>query len=112
MTAPTSNQKAELLQTVVEHVDISKRRELVRELGDKLSLVMFEFLAQRSAELRVLPDAQATFFVLQHALEAATHAAAFYRPEGLTLERALDALTDLVIRTLSPLEAPPRKASS
>jgi AcrR family transcriptional regulator len=108
----TTPSAPELHRELVEHVDISKRRELVRELGDKLSLVMFEFLAQRSAELRVLPDAQATFFVLQHALEAATHAAAFYRPEGLTLERALDALTDLVVRTLSPLEAPPRKASS
>jgi len=41
-------------------------------------------------------------FVLEHAVFAATHAASFYRPDELSRERVIDALTDLVCRTLMP----------
>jgi hypothetical protein len=40
-------------------------------------------------------------FVLQHAIEATTHAAAFYRPDGLSVERVLESLTDLVVNALA-----------
>lgn len=89
-----------LHRELVEHVDISKRRELLQRMRAELSIAFAEFLAQREAELRPLADREATLFVLMHAIEAVTHAAAFYRPDSLSEERALDALTDLVSRAL------------
>jgi hypothetical protein len=92
----------ELHRELVEHVDLTRRREVVRELRVALAQLFAGFLTQRRGELRALPDEEATLFVLEHAIEAATHAAAFYRPDGLSLERALDAITDMVVRTLLP----------
>jgi len=91
-----------LHRELVEHVDATKRRQLVHELRAQLAAEFSRFMAGRRAELRPLADREATMFVLQHAIEAATHAAAFYRPDSLSLERVLDALAELVLRTLRP----------
>jgi len=61
----------------------------------------------RHAELRPNIDHEATVFVLQHAIEAVTHAAAFYRPADLTRERVLAALAELVTRELLGEAHPP-----
>jgi AcrR family transcriptional regulator len=96
-----------LHRELVEHVDLTRRRQLIQDLRTRLMVLFTEFMALRSAEIRPLVDRDATLFVLQHAIEAATHAAAFYRADGLSLDRALDALTELVVRSLSPVQDPP-----
>jgi hypothetical protein len=92
-----------LHRELVEHVDVARRRQLVHELRSRIAAQFAELLVRRRAELRPLADRDATMFVLQHAIEAATHAAAFYRPDGLSIERTLDALTELVTRALLPV---------
>jgi AcrR family transcriptional regulator len=91
-----------LHRELVEHVGAAKRRQLVEQLRMRVTRQFSDFMAARQPDLRPLADRDATMFVLQHAIEAATHAAAFYRPDGLSLERVLDALTDLVLRALLP----------
>src|SRR5882672_7357951 len=61
-----------LHRELVEHVAIAKRRELVGELRERVAVLFSEFLAARSAEQRTLPDPEATLFIMQHAIEAAT----------------------------------------
>ncbi|WNG48656.1 TetR/AcrR family transcriptional regulator [Archangium minus] len=95
-----------LHRELVEHVDITKRRQLVHDVSGRAMALFASFLEERSAELRALPDFEAAMFVLQHAIEASTHAAAFYRPGSLSVDRALDALTELVVRGLLPLPEP------
>lgn len=90
-----------LHRELVEQVSSSKRHEVVQVVRQRLAASFAEFLSQRQGELRPLRDAEATLFVVQHAIEAATHAACFYRPEQLSLERSLDALGELVVRTLA-----------
>jgi AcrR family transcriptional regulator len=91
-----------LHRELVEHIDITKRRAHVKDQAGQMAQLFAAFLLKRSAELRPLKDPAATLFVLEHALEAATNAAAFYRPAELSLERALDALTEVLTRTLLP----------
>jgi AcrR family transcriptional regulator len=93
-----------LHRELVEQISISKRHEVVGALREQIAALFAEFLAKRESELRPLADPEATLFVMQHAIEAASHAACFYRPEELSLERTLDALGDLVVRTLSRSE--------
>jgi AcrR family transcriptional regulator len=100
----------ELHRELVEHVDVTKRRRLVQDLRAKVAASFAGLLAERRAELRALEDPDALVFVLQHAIEAATNAAAFYRPEGMSTDRVLDALTVLVTRTLLPVAASPKPA--
>ena len=92
-----------LHRELVEQIDATKRRLIVEGLRARTALLWSEFLPYHASELRPLVDEQATMFVLQHVIEAATHAAAFYRPDALSLERALDALTELVVRQLVPV---------
>jgi AcrR family transcriptional regulator len=96
-----------LHRELVENVDVTKRRALVHAVSEEVSKVFADFLERRTNELRPLPDRAATMFVLEHAIEAATHAAAFYRPDGLSTERALDALAELIVRALARVEDHP-----
>ena len=91
---------------LVEHVEVTKRRQVVTDLRAQLAVLFAGVLVERRNELRPLSDPEATLFVLQHALEAASHAAAFYRPETLALPRVLDALTEVVTRALLPVHDP------
>jgi AcrR family transcriptional regulator len=91
-----------LHRELVEHVDITKRRERVDELRGAVGTLFAKFLAARRKELRRLPDPEATMFVLKHVVEAASHAVAFYRPRALDRERAIGALHDIVLRALVP----------
>lgn len=91
----------ELHRELVELVDATKRRQVVRDVGARLQDALSEFLSARGDQLRPLEDRAATLFVLQHAIEAATHAACFYRPAELSMTRVLDALAALLLRTLS-----------
>jgi hypothetical protein len=77
----------------------SWRASLARRPG---SAAVDRFLARHASELRPLADRTAALFVLEHALETATHAIAFYRPEGLAEDRAIAATVDLVYRFLAP----------
>ena len=90
----------DLHRALFEQIDIAKRRELVRSQTAAMTQAASVLLTQRSSELHALRDPAATFFVLEHAIFAATHAASFYRPGDLSRERVLDALTDMVCRTL------------
>lgn len=92
----------ELHRELYEQVDLTKRRALVRAQTAAMTQAASSLLAQRGAETRALVDPTATMFVLEHAIFAATHAAAFYRPDDLARERVIDALTDMVCRTLVP----------
>jgi AcrR family transcriptional regulator len=91
---------AALHRELVEHVDISDRREHVHALRARLSAAFRELLRAHAAELRPDADLEALGFVLEHALEAATHAVAFYRPRSLSRRRAMNALAELVERAL------------
>ncbi|HEX5659370.1 MAG TPA: TetR/AcrR family transcriptional regulator [Polyangiales bacterium] len=91
---------AELHRELVEHVDISARRPVLHELRVRLGVLFRNLLRAHAAELRPDADLEALSFVLQHALEAATHAVAFYRPRSLSRRRALAALCELVERAL------------
>ncbi len=93
---------AELHRELFEQVDATNRRALVRAQTAAMTQAMSVLLPQRSAESRALADPAASLFVLEHAVFAATHAAAFYRPNDLSRERVLGALTDMVCRTLVP----------
>ena len=92
-----------LHRELVEHLDITRRREVVHDLRTRIGALFAGFLAQRAAELRPLSDRDAAVFVLEHAIEAAAHAVAFYRPAGLSSARAVDALVELAIRVLLPV---------
>jgi AcrR family transcriptional regulator len=91
-----------LHRELVEHVGVAKRHQVVEEARTAAAALFTTFLTQRQGELRPHADPEAILFVLQHAIEAATHAIAFNRPDGLSIERALDALTEVVTRTLLP----------
>jgi AcrR family transcriptional regulator len=93
-----------LHRELVEHVDVTKRQPFLQQLRARMSALFGAFLTERAHELRAEGDREALVFVLQHAVEAATHAAAFYRPESLSLERALDAVTEVVTRALMRAE--------
>lgn len=92
----------ELHRELFEHIDLTKQRALVRAQSSAMTQAASKLLAQRRSELRELSLPAATLFVLEHALFAATHAAAFYRPSDLARESVVDALTDMVCRTLLP----------
>jgi AcrR family transcriptional regulator len=93
----------ELHRELFEQIDLTKRRAYVQAQTAAMTRAVAELLARRRAELRALPDLAATLFVLENATFAATHAASFYRPANLPLERVLDALADMVGRTLLPV---------
>jgi AcrR family transcriptional regulator len=95
-----------LHRELVEHVDVTKRRELIHQLGAETARLFGELLAGRARELRRLPDRAATLFLLEHVIEAASHAVAFYGPASISRKRAVDALTDLLVRTLVPTRDP------
>jgi len=78
----------------------------VHDVRERLADLFRELLRQRRSELRPFVDLEALVFVLQHGVDAAAHAAAFYRPESLSRERALGALHDLVERALLPVYDP------
>jgi AcrR family transcriptional regulator len=92
----------ELHRELFEQIDLTKRRGHVQAQTAAMTRAVAELLARRSAELRPPPDLTATLFVLEHATFATTHAASFYRPEGLSLARVLDGLADMIGRTLLP----------
>lgn len=92
----------ELHRELFEQIDLTKRRAYVRAQTAAMTRAMEQLLLRRRAELRPLPDLAATLFVLEHATFAATHAASFYRPDGLSLTQVLDALADMIGRTLLP----------
>jgi AcrR family transcriptional regulator len=92
----------ELHRELFEQIDVTKRRAHVQAQTAAMTRAMAQLLSRRNAELRALPDLPATLFVLENATFAATHAASFYRPAELPLERVLDALADMIGRTLLP----------
>jgi hypothetical protein len=55
-------------------------RALVQDLRTQVAAQFRDFLAGRRDQLRPLADPEATLFVLEHAIEGASNAAAFYRP--------------------------------
>jgi AcrR family transcriptional regulator len=89
-----------LHRELVEHVDATRRANALAALRAAASASLDELLVQHARELRPLADRDAIVFVLAHALEAAAHAVAFYRPASLSRQRALDALHELAVRTL------------
>ena len=93
---------AELHRELFEQIDLTRRRAYVQAQVGAMTRAVEQLLARRSAELRALPDHAATLFVLEHAIFATTHAASFYRPDALSLDRVLDALADVIGRTLLP----------
>jgi AcrR family transcriptional regulator len=93
----------ELHRQLFEHMDITRQREQVREQSSRIAELFAACLAQRGGELRALRDPAATLFVLEHAIGAATHAAAFYRPQELALDSVMEALHELVCRSLLPV---------
>jgi AcrR family transcriptional regulator len=96
-------QDPDLHRELVELVDVTKQRQHLQALRAKLGALLSEFLDQRSHELRNLRDREATAFALLYAVEAVTHAASFYRPADLSRDRVLDALNEIVLRTLLPV---------
>jgi AcrR family transcriptional regulator len=92
-----------LHRELVEHVDVTRRRDRVHELRAEVAALFAELLERRAGELRSLPDAAATRFVLAHTLEAVSHAIAFYRPPELDRARTTAALLELVSRALLPV---------
>jgi len=89
-------------RALVEHVDAASRRPLIDALRARLLHRFEQFLHRHANEIRPLDDPAAAMFVLEHALEAVTHAIAFYRPNSLTAQRAIDVTVDLVMRYLAP----------
>lgn len=100
-----------LHRELVEQVDLTKRRDALQCLHLRTGALFLELLVHRRRELRPLVDGASTAFVVQHAVEAATHAAAFYRPDELSMERVLEALTELIVRTLTPVRDPTTERS-
>lgn len=103
-------QDPELHRELFERINDADRRQVFRATGDAVTVLFEEFVARRRIDFRPALDRDATLFVLRHAMEAASHAAAFYRPPDLSLDRVLDALTDLVTRALLPPAEPPTQA--
>ena len=97
-TTPSPN----VHRALVEHVDAASRRPLLDALRARLLHRFEQFLHSHTSEIRPLDDPAAALFVLEHALEAATHAIAFYRPASLTAERAITVTVELVTRYLGP----------
>jgi AcrR family transcriptional regulator len=100
-----------LHRELVEHVDVARRRRVVEALRARAGALFVDALARRArpgrgrSAARTRGDREAAMFVLQHALEAAAHAVAFYRPATLPRERAIDALVELAMRALAPRRA-------
>lgn len=92
---------------LVEHLDVTKRRRFVLDVRARTEALFARFLDERAGELRALDDREAVLFVLHHAIEGATHAAAFYRPDGVRGDAVLDAITELVTRMLLPAPSRP-----
>jgi AcrR family transcriptional regulator len=90
-----------LHRELVERVEIAGRRDVVQKVREAAAAQFRTFLLARRAELRRDLDLEATLFVVEHTIEAATHAAAFYRPAGLSMERVLATLTDLLVTALA-----------
>jgi AcrR family transcriptional regulator len=99
--AMVMNPPPKLHRALVEHVDAAGRRALVDELRERLTRGFLAFLSAHDSELRPFADRAAAMFVLGHALEAATHAIAFYRPAALSAETTIDEAVALVHRYLA-----------
>jgi AcrR family transcriptional regulator len=93
----------ELHRELFEQIDATKQRAHVRALCSAMTQAVAAVLVGRGAELRALPNPEATLFVLEHAVFAATHAAVFYRPADLSRESVVEALTDILARALLPV---------
>jgi AcrR family transcriptional regulator len=96
-TTPSPN----VHRALVEHVDVASRRPLLDALRTRLRDRFEQFLHRHAGEIRPLDDPGAALFVLEHALEAATHAIAFYRPPSLPAERTITVTVDLVMSYLA-----------
>lgn len=83
----------EVHRELVEQVSVTRQRQSIEALRAGANEAFAAFLARR-ADVRKLDDAAR--FVLAHGLEAAAHAATFYRPPGVSRSRAVDALVELV----------------
>ena len=101
-----------LHRELTEHVDAAHRRVVVRDIRAAAAARFRELLVARRAELRPDADLDALLFVLEPAIEAATNAAAFYRPADLSLDRAVTALCDVITRALLPVEDRPDRGAS
>jgi AcrR family transcriptional regulator len=91
----------DLHRELYENVSAAGRRQFLQATGDAVAALFQEFLARREADLREDVDRDAVLFVLRHALEAASHAAAFYRPANVSQDRVVAAMTALVTRSLA-----------
>ena len=87
-------------RVLVERIDAARRRPMLDALRARLAARLEAFLAARKSELRTLRDREATHFVVLHLMESGAHAIAFYRPPDMSVDRGLDALTDVVARAL------------
>jgi AcrR family transcriptional regulator len=80
-----------LHRALVEQVERTRRGQVIDGLRRQATQRFEAFLEQRG-ELGGLADPEATLFVVGHALEAMTHAAAFARPGSLSRARAIAAV--------------------
>lgn len=92
----------DLHRELAEHVDITRRQAMLQQVIAGNAQLLKKLLRKRRAELRADLDLDATLFILQHAISRASEAAVFYRPKSLSLERALEAQVQLVVRMLMP----------
>jgi AcrR family transcriptional regulator len=90
----------EVHRQLVEHVDLTRRRDVIHDLRARAGRVFRAFLRQRAREVGTLADREATVFVLEHVVESGAHASAFYRPKGISKDRALEALLQVLLRAL------------
>ncbi len=84
-------------RALVEQIESSGRRRALEDLRLRAQGLFRVFLARRR-DVRRLDDGD--LFVLAHALEAAVHAAAFYRPRSVSREAVVNALVRLLCATL------------
>ncbi|MCP3102038.1 TetR/AcrR family transcriptional regulator [Myxococcus sp. K15C18031901] len=95
-----------LHRELVNSVELTKRRAAIEALRARAFEAFVEDLQRRRVLARAA-EGEARLFVLARALEAVSHAAAFERPAGISLDTVIEVTRDMV---LGVLEAP-RSAS-
>lgn len=81
---------------LVEQVEATKRQQIVQAASNQMREALATWLEEQGQ-----PASAATLFVLQHALQSASHAVAFGLPESIPREEAMASLTDLIAAALA-----------